>query len=235
MMSAESVSMLIAIGLAAIPILLGIGFALGKYNAGRTRRTLRPLRMSTSFILVVCAALLWASSTALSSAARSIFFGMAFGFCGDLILADVIRLRNPMIFGIIAFGIGHIFYITGFIQASQALGLSNPLSGSMLWVVYVMVVGVLWVAVINNPHKSRTLNIGSLIYAWLIAIMAGTAGGLAIQDGRFGLTALGGLLFLISDLILGNRELRDNAWFLVHDVVWVIYIAGQALIVLTTR
>ena len=234
-MNRDLAGTLIAIGLAAIPLLLGIGFAFGQYNAERTRRTLRPLRLSTSFILVVCAALLWASNTALSGAARSIFFGMAFGFCGDLILADVIRLRNHMIPGIIAFGIGHIFYITAFIQVSQTLGLSNPLSGSMLWVVYVMVIGVLWVAMINNPHKPRTLNLGSLIYAWLIALMAGTAGGLAIQDGRFGLTALGGLLFLISDMILGNRELRDNAWFLVHDVVWVIYIAGQALLVLTTR
>jgi uncharacterized membrane protein YhhN len=64
--------------------------------------------------------------------------------------------------------------------------------------------------------------------------MAGTATALALSDPRFTLTAIGGVLFFISDIILGNRELRDNGWFLVHDVVWVLYIAGQALIVLTT-
>lgn len=63
--------------------------------------------------------------------------------------------------------------------------------------------------------------------------MAGAAGSLAIQDPRFTLTAIGGGLFLLSDLILGNRELRDNGWLLVHDVVWVLYIAGQALIVIS--
>jgi len=92
----------------------------------------------------------------------------------------------------------------------------------------------LWFFLIYNPAKSRVLNVGSLIYGCLIAVMAGTAAALALSDPRFAPTALGGALFLLSDLILGNRELRDNGWFLVHDVVWVLYIAGQALIVLTT-
>jgi hypothetical protein len=100
-------------------------------------------------------------------------------------------------------------------------------------VAFVIVAAFLWFFLIYNPAKSRVLNIGSLCYGWLIAIMAGTATALALSDPRFTLTAIGGVLFLISDIILGNRELRDHGWFLVHDVVWVVYITGQALIVLT--
>ena len=221
------------IGLISIPVLLIIAFVFGKYNPERTRRTLKPLRMSTSFVAVLIALVVWASNTRLVGAAPWFFSGMLFGFFGDLILADVIPLPKRMISGIIAFGIGHFFYIIGFINVAAILGLSNPITGSLFWVVYVLASSFLWVVFINNPAKSRTLNIGSLVYAWLISVMAGAAGGLAIQDPRFTLTAIGGVSFLLSDLILGNRELRDNGWFLVHDVVWVIYITGQALIVTT--
>jgi hypothetical protein len=36
---------------------------------------------------------------------------------------------------------------------------------------------------------------------------------------------------LLSDVILLNHMARRNNWFLVSDVVWVLYISGQALIV----
>lgn len=219
-------------GLIAIPGLLLVAFVFGTYNPERTRRTIKPLRLATSVILAACAWLLWLNSPRdLADVALSLALGMTLGCLGDLILAGVIPLPKRMIGGIIAFGIGHAFYIIGFMNLAAMRGLANPISGSLFWVVYVLASSFLWVLFINNPAKSRTLNIGSLIYAWLISVMAGAAGGLAIQDPRFTLTAIGGGLFLLSDLILGNRELRDNGWFLVHDVVWVLYIAGQVLIV----
>jgi len=159
--------------------------------------------------------------------------GMTFGAIGDLVLAEVIRTPKPMIGGILVFAIGHLCYIAGFGQTAQTLGLNDPFAGSLVWVVFVIAAAFLWFFLIYNPAKSRVLNIGSLFYGWLIAIMAGTATALALSDPRFTPTAIGGVLFLISDIILGNRELRDNGWFLVHDVVWILYITGQALIVLT--
>jgi len=224
---------IVDLGLIVIPVLLLIAFAFGTYNAERTRRTLKPLRLLTSAVAAMIALVAWQSQSHLANAAPWFFVGMVFGLLGDLTLADVLPVPNRMIGGIALFGVGHVAYIVGFEQVAAALGLSDPLTGSMFWVVYVLASSFLWVLFITNPAKSRTLNLGSLIYAWLISVMAGTAGGLAIQDARFVPTAIGGALFLLSDLILGNRELRDNGWFLVHDVVWVIYIAGQALIVTT--
>jgi hypothetical protein len=225
---------IVDLGLIAIPILLLMAFIFGADNAERTRRTLKPLRLSTSFVAVLIALVVWVSNTRLVGAAPWFVVGMTFGLLGDLALADVLRLPKRMISGIALFGLGHFAYLIGFSQVAAALGLRDPITGSPFWLVYVIASSFLWVVFINNPAKSRTLNIGSLIYAWLISIMAGAAGGLAIQDSRLTLTAIGGALFLLSDLILGNRELRDNGWFLVHDVVWVLYIAGQALIVTTS-
>jgi hypothetical protein len=222
----------ILLGLMAIPALFVIAFIFGEYNADRTRRTLRSLRLATSLMVVVIAGVMW-SSGIMPTIVPLFFCGMLLGFIGDLILAQVIRTPNRIIFGLLPFAIGHLCYVIGFMQAASSLHLTNPLTGTIVWSIYVIVAALLWVMFINNPAKPRALNLGSLIYAWLISVMAGTAAGLAIQDARFTLTAVGGLLFFISDLILGNRELRDHAWFLVHDVVWIIYIAGQALIVLT--
>ena len=224
---------IVFLGYVAIPVVLLIAFIFGHLNSDRTRRTLKPLRLSTSWILVACAWIIFATSTALRTPALLIALGMTFGAIGDLVLADVIPLPKRMISGILVFSIGHLCYIAGFSQTAQTLGLNDPLTGSLVWAVFVVVAALLWFFLIYNPAKSRVLNVGALIYGWIIAVMAGTATALALADPRFMLTAVGGILFLISDIILGNRELRDNGWFLVHDVVWVIYIAGQALIVLT--
>ncbi len=224
---------IVLLGYAAVPVVLMVAFIFGHYNTDRTRRTIKPLRLSTSWILVICAWIIWAASTTLSAPALLIALGMTFGALGDLVLADVIPLPKRMISGILVFSIGHLCYIASFSQTARLLGLNDPFAESLLWVVFVIVAAFLWFFLIYNPAKSRVLNIGSLIYGWLIAVMTGTATALALSDPRFTLTAIGGVLFLISDMILGNRELRDHGWFLVHDVVWVLYIAGQALIVLT--
>jgi uncharacterized membrane protein YhhN len=229
----NSVNTIILLGYSAIPIVLSIAFIFGRYNAERTRRTLKPLRLSTSWLLVACAWIIWSASTTLRTPALLIALGMTFGAIGDLVLAGVIPLPKRMISGILVFSLGHLCYIAGFSQTARALGLDDPLTGSLVWVLFVLAAAFLWFFLIYNPAKSRVLNVGALIYGWIIAVMAGTATALALSDPHFTLTAIGGVLFLISDIILGNRELRDNGWFLVHDVVWVLYIAGQALIVLT--
>ncbi len=226
-------NLLVVLGLVAIPVVLLIAVVFGHTNAERTRRTLKPLRLSTSWILVACAWIIFSTSTILRAPALLIALGMTCGALGDLILANVIKTPNAMIGGIVVFALGHLLYIAAFSQTAQALGLTDPFTGSLVWVVLILIASFLWFFFIYNPAKSRMLNIGSLLYGWLIAVMAGVAVALAMQDPRFTLTALGGILFLISDLILGNRELRDHGWFLVHDVVWVLYITGQAFIVLT--
>jgi hypothetical protein len=68
-------------------------------------------------------------------------------------------------------------------------------------------------------------------YALLLGVMAGAAVGLVVQEARFLVLAIGALLFLVSDAILGNWLFRGNEWFLIGDGVWILYAAGQALIV----
>lgn len=225
------------LALASIPVLLVVGFALGKDNEDRTARIWRPFKLATSVVLVGVAVWQWlgpAAGTALASAAGLLALGMTFGCLGDLILAQVIPVPRPrLLFGILAFGVGHVLYILAFIQVAAGVGLRNPVTLVWVWGGYVVAAVVLWRWLVYSPKAPGFLNYAALGYAALIAVMTGVGEGLAVQDGHFWPTAFGGMLFLLSDLLLGNREFRDHRWFLVHDVVWVTYIAGQALIVLT--
>jgi hypothetical protein len=212
------------------------GFILGRPNAELTHRSPTWARMINSATLVVAALVWWrtvAVGTPFAVYAAFIFLGMAWSFVGDLLMARVIPLPAHPIPGIVAFGVAHIFYILGCVQIGRALGLSN----SGVWVGALLALEllgvVLWRSLIYSPQASPVLAYGALGYALLLAGTTGAAIALAIQEPRTTVLAVGAVLFLISDAILGNRLLRDNDWFMVGDVVWAIYIAGQSLIVFT--
>lgn len=227
--------MVVAAALLAVPIILAVGFVRGPHH-DPTRRIPRPYRMATSILLVAAAAYLWLGplrGTAVQGVAGWMAAGMTLGLLGDLIMAHLIPTPNRLIFGILAFGLGHLAYILGFVQTAAVLGLRNPLTQTWVWLVYLAIVVVLWAVAVRSPHMPATLNVAALVYAGLIGVMAGAAAGLAIQDTRFVLPALGGILFLASDLILGNHEFHKRRWPYVQDVIWATYIFGQALIILT--
>ncbi|MFN8471548.1 MAG: lysoplasmalogenase [Anaerolineae bacterium] len=222
---------------AAVPTLLVLGFVLGKPSADGAGHLSKPLELASSAVLVGVALTLWliyTRGTSLQPTALALFLGMTAGFLGDLIMARVLPTPNRLIFGILAFGIGHVLYIVGFTLTAQALALAAPLTEWPLWVGGLVLAALLWRGMVYSPKTPLALNIGSLLYAALIAVMAASGAALAVQSPRFVPTAVGGVLFLVSDLILGNREFHGRGWRLMNDVIWVTYIIGQELIVLTT-
>ena len=88
----ESAATVITLGYITIPVILLIAFVFARYHAEHTRRTIKPLCLSTSWILVVCAWIIWATSTTLRMPALLIALGLTFGATGDLVLADVLPL-----------------------------------------------------------------------------------------------------------------------------------------------
>ena len=214
-----------------------LGLAFGRFNAGRTHRSPTWARMASSAALVLAALAWWLGvgrSTPLAAYTAFLFLGMLLSFLGDLTMAELLPLSPHVLFGMLAFGLAHVAYLVGYGQASRALGLDDPrawaggVGGALLLAL------VLWWTLIRNPGSNSPLSYGALGYALLLGGMFGAALALAVQDPRFRSLAAGALLFLISDVILGNRIFRENHWFLVGDVVWILYITGQALIVFST-
>lgn len=213
-----------------------LGFIFGRLDMGRLHRSPTWARMVSSAALVVAALIWWQGvgrSTPWVAYPALLFAGMLCSFFGDLVMARVVVLPQHVLFGMLAFGVTHIFYLLGYGQAGRVLGLGDPRAWIGGVAAGLLLAAILWWAVIRAPD-SGVMGYGALGYALLLGGMAGAAAALAVQDGRFLSLAFGALLFLVSDAILGNRIFRGNEWFLVGDVVWALYIAGQALIVFSS-
>lgn len=65
----------------------------------------------------------------------------------------------------------------------------------------------------------------------LLASTSGFATGLALQRGEFIPVAVGAALFLLSDLLLAAQLFNDVRFYLIDDVVWLLYGPAQMLIV----
>lgn len=214
--------------------LLLFGFAFGKLPVDRTQRQPRQTQLAQSAVLVTCALIWWlvgARSTEVEAFARYVFLGMSLGFLGDILLSDLLRIRNALILGMAAFGVGHIFYILGYRELQILFGLED----ARTLVITLVVAGVVsigtWMGLVYVPEGETALNVGSLVYGLVLGGMAGYALALALQLPAFLPMAVGAVLFLISDIILGNFLFRQNRWYLVGDVIWFTYVIGQALIV----
>jgi len=234
MLSASTAAyVLLAVGLTVYVL----GLLFGSLSADRTHRSPTWTRMVNSAALVLAALVWWlgvAKGGHLASFAGFIFGGMLCSFVGDLLMAQVLPMPMYPVPGMLAFGAAHVLYIFGYARAGTALGLGDGRAWAGAVIGGLVLAAVLWWALIRAPGEDPVLGYGALGYALLLGGMAGAAAALALQDPRFSLLALGALLFLISDAILGNRLFRHNNWLLVGDVVWILYIAGQSFIVLTS-
>jgi len=161
---------------------------------------------------------------------------MTFGLLGDLALAGWLPGGRNVIMGIAFFGIGHIFYITAMLRFASVAGLtaSGPRWGALAVWLLVGLVG--WYIVVMRGAAAGGITPGivhwiALPYALLLAGTAGVATGLALQDGRFIPLAIGGALFLLSDLILAGEMFSGLSFRLIGDVIWLTYGPAQMLIV----
>lgn len=214
-------------------LLLGGGLACGPLDADHTGRLPRPLRMALSAILVAAALLQWRLSAGMPAAgyAPCILAGMALGFLGDLIMAKLIPVPNRLIAGMLAFGLGHLAYIAGLAGLTGALGLWHPQLHSGVGLAMALAGLLLWARFVRKPRGAPALNAAALAYTLLMAAMNSLAIALALRQARFLPLAAGALLFLTSDLIIGNWNIRGHAWRRINDAIWLTYNLGQLLIV----
>lgn len=207
--------------------LLLLGLLRGRLDAAGRNRIPLPIRMLSS-ALVFAAALALARGNRRS---RPIAAGMGCGFLGDLVMARVIPLPDHVIFGMLIFGAGHTLYLRAFMQMAgrqdwRSAGARLPALGGG-WAA--ALAG--WWLLARNPALKRALNYGALAYALLLGTMSGLAASLAAQERRRAPIALGAALFLASDTLLAGELFRGTRFPQIGDVIWLTYIAGQALIV----
>lgn len=211
------------------------GLILGRAGPERRNRLPLPVRVALSTTLLAAALVWWLAGAAggpLAGFSFWIVVGMAFGLLGDLFMAGLLVPKpRHVIFGILAFGAGHVFYILAFRQAATVLGLNSEPVWLWSWVIYLAAAALLWALLVREPARGRALNYGTLGYSLVLAAMAGAALALALQNPALAPLALGGVLFMVSDLILGSELMRRTYFPFIGDVIWTTYTVAQMLIV----
>lgn len=219
--------------LAVWAVLLFGGFAFGKLNAEGTHRMPTWMRIASSLSLVV-AAWSWYAFThgsAVGTYSLLIALGVSLGCLGDLLLAEILPLNQPVLAGIASFGLGHIAYIAAILTFANANHFDAPGPRWGAEAVWLLIGLVAWYFVVYRGGKPTTLHYAALPYALLLASTAGFATGLALQASVFVPLAIGAAFFLLSDLILAAELFNGRSFPLIGDVIWLTYGPAQALIV----
>ncbi len=215
-------------------VLLFGSMIVGRWDENESNRSPLWARIASSVVLVVAA---WSGVAFVREGdsgryALFIALGMTMGLIGDLFMAKLIPMENHVLGGIGAFGIGHVFYITAFLQLADSRGWAAPQIRWSALVVWLLIGLVLWYLVVFRPAGERTvLHIAALPYALLLAATTGFATGLAIQATDFFPLAVGAALFLISDLLLAAGLFNGLQFKGIGDVIWATYGLAQMLIV----
>ncbi len=209
------------------------GFLFGAPSSDQSHRMPLATRLLSSVVLVVAAWswFIFCRGTQIERYSLLVALGMSFGLLGDLYMAGLIPLGNRVLGGIAAFGIGHILYISAIVSFGNQQGLNAPSARWGALAVWLLIGLVGWYVVVFRGQQATALHWAALPYALLLAGTAGLATGLALQAPAFIPLALGGALFLLSDLILAGQLFSGLSFRLIGDVIWLTYGPAQMLIV----
>ena len=185
-------------------------------------RTATALKITLTMTLAVC--LIVALARDFSPVLLAAAVGMLLCSGGDFYLQYIRRDVRKFTRGIILFGLGQVCNIT-------ALFLLAPYHWSGLAVLAALL--ALAVALEGIGRWDTSANEPWLtIYTVLVAMTAAKSLSVAIVlAGKPGglLLGLGGLLFFLSDMVLGIWNYRKNH-ILLADLNWLLYFAGQFLL-----
>lgn len=166
--------------------------------------------------------------------------GIGFSFFGDAMIMQYPPIRG-MVRQYFLWGMG-CFAVAQILYQRAMLGLYLRAGSTAMWPVWIMVAAfcllaliLLCARVLFRPNQPLALRIGALVYALLLASMTGSTAAACIATAGRGWPLLaGGLLFMISDLLialtyLGGVHLEHKEFW-----IWVTYVPAQLLLIFGT-
>lgn len=191
------------------------------YVAGRERNKRKVLAFKAAATL---AADMLAVIAALQEKTVSAWFvavGIFLYACADILL------EIKFIWGILCFGVGHVWMITG-------IGLQG-ISAGVSVLIFVLLYGIAFFVFRPYLGRLKQLKMPGLIYAALLCMMSAAAWGAAITAGTMWswARAVGSLCFVISDGIIGwtfihRSRTRCSGAILMVLYYLAVYLLGAA-------
>jgi hypothetical protein len=192
-------------------------------------------RLPGTFLLVLYGLLGWLTTRCgLRRYSGLIAGGILLGHLGDLAMGGVIPSPNGWLAGMLLFGIGHAFYIAGFVRFGCDIQGSGRARTTALVVAETGGVAI-WLWLVARSSQGPVMEYGALGYTLIICAMTGLAAALTVRERRLWPMLAGALLFLLSDVMLGAAAFHGTGGAVWNDAIWVIYIGGQALLVTSPR
>ncbi|MED0991765.1 lysoplasmalogenase [Bacillus nitratireducens] len=202
------------------------------YAVGQTKRTRNnmplplAIRLILSFSLTGSAIWIWLQDPSVEYSTW-VALGMTLSTIGDLFMAGLIPIGHRLIGGMVTFALAHCFYVKAFLQTG--------ISWNGFWIgllVYGLFLIIGWFFFIRNEKQDKLFTIGALIYGLWVGGMACFAFALCYENtGIWWVPALGGLLFVISDFIIGVTDIGGRKLKYEPLWIWFTYVAAQMCIV----
>ncbi len=193
------------------------------------------LRMVSCLLLVVAGWTAWASlrGTRAGTAMLWVAVGMSLGFYGDSHVGDRFwwpPFPHKIVGGIVFFGLGHLAYVAACWSASRFMGMVGGLRWIAPILAWQLVALIAWAGVALSSTEEPGLRAPTLLYTLLVAATPGFATALAVQRAAFWPMAIGGALFLASDVLLA-WQLFHEAFGGLDELIWICYGGGEMFIV----
>ncbi len=165
--------------------------------------------------------------------------GLGFSLIGDIVNSRLIDLTHILptqtLLSIPFFTTAHVFYVASFYLLCRSRDLGVWLPGRRMAVGLVLwpFLGVgLWLVLIPGNAES-VIRYLSLFYAMVVTLMAVGSFWVLQAYGRPAIyISLGGILFALSDSIIGYCLLRPGGFYF-SMIIWLTYFSAQLLILYT--
>ena len=193
------------------------------------------MAMLSCLLLAVAAWIAWWSlrGTRVAGAMALVAVGMTLGFYGDSHVGD--RLWWPpfphkIIGGIVFYGLGHLAYVAACCLIRRLEGMAGGIRWWAPIFVWQLIALLSWACVALTSSEEPGLRVPTLLYTLLVAATPGFATALAVQQPNYRWMALGGALFLISDILLA-WQLFHVSFAGIEALTWINYGGGEMLVV----
>lgn len=184
------------------------------------------IRLILSFSLTGSAIWIWLQDPSVEYSTW-VALGMTLSTVGDLFMAGLIPIGHRLIEGWLLSLLLIVFYVKAFF--------ANRNFVEWFWIgllVYGLFLIVGWFFFIRNDKQDKLFTIGALIYGLWVGGMACFAFALYYENtGIWWIPAFGGLLFVISDFIIGVTDIGGRKLKYEPLWIWFTYVAAQMCIV----